>query len=55
MEHDEKEIAYKLAEVWDLFVELPVEHPCDRDEFCKGVHFLQNMILARAGRRELNK
>jgi hypothetical protein len=51
---DERRLTLLLAEVWDLFMSLPVEHPMDRDEFCRGVHQLQDKVLSRPGRRQVN-
>lgn len=47
-------IAGLLAGVWNEFLKLPVEHPMERDEFCRAIHACQNMILARPGRRAIN-
>lgn len=51
---DERKLALLLADVWNLFLALPIEHPMDRDEFCRGVHRLQDKLLSRPGRRQLN-
>lgn len=51
---DEKLIAEWLGQTWNLFLALPVEHADDTAEFRHGIHHLQNMILARSGRREIN-
>lgn len=50
----EAEIVHALAAVWNLFLDLPEEHPMDRQEFCSDIHRLQEKVLARAGRRTLN-
>lgn len=50
----EREVLDLSAALWNAYLELPVEHPCDRQEFCTALHALQNMILARPGRRQLN-
>ena len=54
MTDDEKRIAILLGEVWNLFLTLPVEHADDTAEFRHGIHALQQMVMARSGRRELN-
>lgn len=54
MSEAEKALVMLLAGVWNAFLKLPVEHPDDVGEFRHGVHFLQEKILARAGRREIN-
>lgn len=41
------------ADVWNLFVTLPQDHPDEPEEFKTKLHDLQHMILARPARREL--
>ena len=48
-----KKLVYALAEVWNMFLDLPKEHEDDITEFRHNLHDLQNKILARSGRREL--
>lgn len=55
MTEAEKHLVELLAEAWNAFVFMPIEHPCDRDEFCRGIHALQEKVLARPARREINK
>ncbi|MFS2159197.1 hypothetical protein ACCD10_17835 [Pseudomonas sp. Pseusp122] len=43
-----------LAQVWNEFLQLPVEHGSDQLEFCAAVHACQDKVLARAGRRAIN-
>lgn len=43
-----------LAKAWNEYSLLPVEHPMEAGEFCTAIHACQNMVLARAGRRQLN-
>ncbi|SEU02909.1 hypothetical protein [Pseudomonas graminis] len=47
-------IAGLLGGVWNEYLKLPIEHPMERDEFCRAIHTCQNMVLARAGRRVIN-
>lgn len=47
----ERQILDDLGRVWDKFLQLPDNHEIVKGEFCTGVHLLQNMVLARAGRR----
>lgn len=54
MSEAEKRVVMMLAEAWNAFVELPIEHPADRPEFCGAIHVAQNIVLSRPGRRELN-
>ena len=51
-EHD---LVLLTAEVWNTFLQLPCEHPADQSEFCRKIHELQSMILARPARRSINQ
>lgn len=55
MTEQEKLVLDKLVEAWNAFLLLDVEHPDDTAEFRYGIHALQNMILSRPTRREVNK
>lgn len=48
-------IVNKLAEAWNMFKALPVEHNDDLAEFRAGIHRLQEKVLAREARRLINK
>jgi len=50
----ERLVVMKLADVWDEFLALPVEHQDDINEFRTAIHAAQKTVLARSGRRELN-
>ena len=52
---DEAAVVQKLAEAWDLFLALPVEHDDDVDEFRRVIHAAQAKVLMRPGRRQLNQ
>ena len=54
MTDQEREIVEKLADVWDLFYALPVEHQMANIEFAAGIHALQNHVAARPALRDLN-
>ncbi|PQZ83955.1 MULTISPECIES: hypothetical protein [Pseudomonas] len=43
-----------LAEAWNEFLKLPIEHPMEQREFCTAIHSCQDKILARGGRRVIN-
>jgi hypothetical protein len=43
-----------ISEVWNAFLQLPMIHPDDQNEFRFHIHALQNMILAREGIRVLS-
>jgi hypothetical protein len=51
----ERRVVMLLAEAWNAFLELPVEHPSNTDEFCRAIHAAQDKVLARVGRRDLNR
>ena len=55
MTNEERGLVLDLADVWNAYFKLPVEHPMDRDEFCTLIHRCQDMLLARPGRRDLNR
>lgn len=43
-----------LSEAWNAFLALPIEHADDISEFRHAIHSAQDMVLARAGRRQIN-
>lgn len=47
----ESQIVDDLADIWNKFLELPKEHPSEHQDFADGVHVLQRLVFARAGRR----
>lgn len=40
-------------EAWNAFMDLPIMHPDDQNEFRYHIHAIQNIILAREGQRVL--
>ena len=52
---DERAVAVKLAEAWNLFLALPIEHQDDTDEFRRAIHAAQAKVLMRTGRRQINE
>lgn len=52
---EERAVALKLAEAWDLFCALPTEHADDQDEFRRAIHAAQAKVLMRPGRRQINE
>lgn len=50
----EKRVFDALVKAWNEFVMLPIEHQDDVTEFRHGIHHLQDKILARPARREIN-
>lgn len=51
----EAEVAKMLGDVWNAYLNLPVEHPNEKAEFCHAIHACQDMILSRCGRRAFAK
>ena len=49
----EAALADALGEIWNKYLELPVEHYGDQDEFCRYIHILQRQVTSRAGRRAM--
>jgi len=52
---EEEAVVSLLAQAWNAFLALPLEHPCERHDFCNVVHQAQNIVLGRAGRRQINR
>lgn len=50
----EKAALDRLIEAWSAFLLLPTEHADDVSEFRHGIHALQQMIMARPMRRQIN-
>ncbi|EOX2980405.1 hypothetical protein P3801_32130 [Pseudomonas aeruginosa] len=51
---DEAAVVDLLAQAWNAYLRLPVEHEAEAPEFCRAIHACQDMVLARCGRRALN-
>lgn len=49
----ERKIAQTLGDAWNAYLELPIEHPMERDEFCRAIHVCQNMVLSRGAVRAI--
>ncbi|KGU84841.1 hypothetical protein [Pseudomonas mediterranea] len=52
--YQEVKVVKLLAEAWNEYLKLPVEHPMEQEEFCTAVHACQEKVLARSGRRYMN-
>ncbi|WP_312374918.1 hypothetical protein [Pseudomonas oryzihabitans] len=50
---DEFAVHRQLADVWNAYCALPIEHGNDQSEFCHHIHILQRLISARSGRRQI--
>jgi hypothetical protein len=48
---EELELWYDLAKVAGRFLDLPVQHPMQRQETATEIHALQNRLMARPGIR----
>lgn len=51
----EAKVVGLLAEAWNEFLKLTIEHPMAHQEFCTAIHGCQDKILARGGRRAINE
>ncbi|ENB4713742.1 TPA: hypothetical protein ACJHGT_004539 [Yersinia enterocolitica] len=49
----EHQLAQMLGDVWNQYLQLPVEHPTEHDEFFLLIHACQRIILARPAIRGL--
>lgn len=48
---EEKEILMLTEEIWNRFLELPINHPMEMDEMAIKIHDIQRMIISRSGFR----
>jgi hypothetical protein len=55
MTEQEFKVVETLADAWNQFLKLPVQHPDHNDEFRHVIHDAQRMIFARVGSREYQK
>lgn len=51
---EEEAILRLTEEIWNRFLELPINHPMEMDEMAIKIHDIQRMIIARPGFR-MNK
>lgn len=51
---EEEAILMLTEEIWNRFLELPINHPMEKDEMAIKIHDIQRMIIARPGFR-MNK
>ncbi len=52
MTEQEKKVVLLLADAWNAFIELPVEHPDDQNDFRGAIHHAQNIVFSRQARRD---
>ena len=48
---EEEEILRLTEEVWNRFLELPINHPMEMNEMAIKIHDIQRMIISRPGFR----
>jgi hypothetical protein len=48
---EEEEILMLTEEIWNRFLELPINHPMEMDEMAIKIHDIQRMIISRPGFR----
>ncbi len=53
MKQEELELIKLTSELWNKYVKLPTQHPCDQEEFCHALHICQHLIMIRDMRREM--
>ena len=51
MTNQERIVIENLVSAWNAFIDLPIEHPDDQNEFRHAIHSAQLLVLARPGRR----
>ena len=47
MEPEERKVLNGLADCWNDYCKLPVQHPDDARDFCNAIHTCQRIIMAR--------
>lgn len=47
----EKRVVDHLAEAWNEFLRLPLQHPSEREEFIRGIHVCQHIVACRVAQR----
>lgn len=52
---DELQLWYDIANIAGRMLELPVQHPMERQETATEIHALQTRLLARPGMRAQHK
>lgn len=48
---EEEAILRLTEEIWNRFLELPINHPMEKDEIAMKIHDIQRMIISRPGFR----
>ena len=47
LSEEERNVLSLLATAWNAFLELPEEHPTERQEFMMHIHGAQRLVMAR--------
>lgn len=47
----ERLVLARLVQAWNEYLQLPVQHPHDQEEFMRAIHAAQQLIAIRAARR----
>ncbi len=55
VEDHEAQILNALADVWNQFLRLPSAHPDENNDFRRGIHDLQRIIMVRPVLRGLRE
>lgn len=55
MTEQEVRVLNMTKDAWNAFLQLPIQHPDDVNEFRIHIHALQNMIYAREGIRKMQQ
>lgn len=48
---EEEAILRLTEEIWNRFLELPINHPMEKDEMAIKIHDIQRVIISRPGFR----
>ena len=51
MNEAQKELINLTAQLWNKYIKLPQQHPCDKEQFCHALHICQHLIMIREARR----
>lgn len=44
---DERKVIGFLADAWNLYATLPIQHPMHQQEFATNIHQLQRLVMSR--------
>lgn len=55
MMEEEKELLNLTGEIWNKYLDLPILHPNDQQEFMYHLHAIQRIIMSREFLRNINQ